>query len=186
MEVREQILLLARDIVQQDGIDAVSFRILADKVGVKSSSVHYYFPKKDDLIFAIIERYLAQFKQELASIREKNSTAKKRLRRLVALFRSTRKQDKVCLCGMIATVSRRLDKRSRLASRLFFNDLHRWVLGVIEEGQTAGEFEGLVSSKNLAAVFVSTLEGGLLIDHLNGSNEYLDAAAKFIEVLVGE
>jgi len=52
---RTEIETAATEAVQRSGLNNVSFRTLADSVGVKSSSVHYYFAEKSDLANAIIE-----------------------------------------------------------------------------------------------------------------------------------
>ena len=42
---REELAQVATELVQTGGMGALSFRLLADRVGVKSSSVHCYFPE---------------------------------------------------------------------------------------------------------------------------------------------
>ena len=42
---REELAQVATELVQLGGMGALSFRLLADRVGVKSSSVHCYFPE---------------------------------------------------------------------------------------------------------------------------------------------
>jgi len=46
--------------IRVGGFAAFSFRDLASEVGVKSSSVHYYFPTKEKLGAAVISRYTAR------------------------------------------------------------------------------------------------------------------------------
>jgi TetR/AcrR family transcriptional regulator, transcriptional repressor for nem operon len=43
--------------IRHGGFSGFSFRDLAADVGVKSSSVHYHFPTKEDLTAAVIHRY---------------------------------------------------------------------------------------------------------------------------------
>ena len=45
---------VAIDIVQRSGTAGISFRKLADEIGIKSSSVHHHYPEKSDLIQTII------------------------------------------------------------------------------------------------------------------------------------
>jgi len=54
---RDHLQQLAQVHVQRGGLKGLSFRTLADEAGIKSSSVHYYFPEKADLAAALIERY---------------------------------------------------------------------------------------------------------------------------------
>jgi TetR/AcrR family transcriptional repressor of nem operon len=43
--------------VQARGYNALSFREIAKDVGIKSASIHYYFPTKGDLGVALAKRY---------------------------------------------------------------------------------------------------------------------------------
>ena len=45
----------ARAMVQARGYNSLSFRELAKEIGIKSASVHYYFPTKGDLGAALAE-----------------------------------------------------------------------------------------------------------------------------------
>lgn len=59
--------------IRQKGYNAVSFRELADDLGIKSSSVHYYFRKKEDLGLALVERYSDRFLKNLGPIQAEQS-----------------------------------------------------------------------------------------------------------------
>src|SRR5260370_5853139 len=50
--------------IQQGGFGGFSFREIAADVGIKSSSVHYHFPTKDELAAAVIRRW-AEYTSEL-------------------------------------------------------------------------------------------------------------------------
>ena len=50
--------------IQQGGFGGFSFREIAADVGIKSSSVHYHFPTKEDLAAAVIRRW-AEYTSEL-------------------------------------------------------------------------------------------------------------------------
>src|SRR5690348_8236737 len=56
-DMREALLAAGRATVQAHGYNALSFRNLADEVGIKSASVHYHFPTKGDLAAALARRY---------------------------------------------------------------------------------------------------------------------------------
>ncbi|MGI9521911.1 MAG: TetR/AcrR family transcriptional regulator, partial [Hyphomicrobiaceae bacterium] len=55
----------AEDAIRLRGYHAVSFRDLAEKLGIKSSSVHYYFRQKEDLGLALVQRYRDRFYSDL-------------------------------------------------------------------------------------------------------------------------
>lgn len=54
---RETILAAARQTAQLHGYSGLNFRDLARDVGIKSASIHYYFPSKADLGAAVARRY---------------------------------------------------------------------------------------------------------------------------------
>ena len=54
MEKKEQaILKITEEMVRRGGYNGFSFREIAKQVGIKSSSVHYHFPTKEDLGVAV-------------------------------------------------------------------------------------------------------------------------------------
>ena len=54
---KTQLESAATNSIQRTGLKDLSFRRLADEVGIKSASVHYYFPGKADLANSLIEKY---------------------------------------------------------------------------------------------------------------------------------
>ncbi|MBT4489784.1 MAG: TetR/AcrR family transcriptional regulator [Rhodospirillaceae bacterium] len=68
ISMRERILAAAERRVRATGYNAVSFRDIATDVGVKSASVHYHFPQKQDLGAALVRRYKDNFVAELERI----------------------------------------------------------------------------------------------------------------------
>lgn len=54
---REAILAAAKRTAQVRGYNGLNFRDLAADVGIKSASIHYYFPSKADLGAAVARRY---------------------------------------------------------------------------------------------------------------------------------
>ena len=63
-DVKAAIMDAAERRMQQGGFGGFSFREIGADVGVKSSSVHYYFPTKEDLAAAVIRRW-AEYTSEL-------------------------------------------------------------------------------------------------------------------------
>lgn len=62
---RQELLRKATAIVRRGGSAALNFRDLGHSVGVKSSTVHYYFPTKSDLLNEIASEYTTMFLEAL-------------------------------------------------------------------------------------------------------------------------
>ena len=179
MSIKEQIMGEAQKIAQLEGIDGLSFRVLAEKVGVKSSSVHYHFPKKEDLLFELSSLYLDSFKKELTIISNSDKNLKQRLYSLVYLFISTREAKSFCLCGMLAVFSQRLDDKSKYTTRIFFKELELWVESQVEQNQPLKSLK--INAKDFGKILVSLLEGALMIDRLQETSERLVASKRWID-----
>ncbi len=55
-QVRVQLIEAAAKILSEEGCAAVTARRLAEKVGLKRQSIHYYFSTIEDLLIAVIRR----------------------------------------------------------------------------------------------------------------------------------
>lgn len=104
--VKDKILDYAQFLVQTRGYNAMSYRDLAEGVGIKTSSIHYYFPSKEDLAVALLDRYRQAFKGALAVIDAETTDPKLKFKRFVDLFVETVRAGKICLGG---NVCQRLD-----------------------------------------------------------------------------
>ena len=56
----QQILEEAARIVDEDGVDALSMRVLAARLGAHAPSLYRYFPDKETLVRAVSARFLAE------------------------------------------------------------------------------------------------------------------------------
>jgi TetR/AcrR family transcriptional repressor of nem operon len=99
-EKRIEIMDAAERRIRTAGYNGFSFRDIASDVGVKSSSIHYYFPAKEDLGVAVARRYRERFFEGLLDISGPPET---RLR--TAYGKAMEKDGQMCLCGVLGTAS---------------------------------------------------------------------------------
>ncbi|MDJ0653953.1 MAG: TetR family transcriptional regulator [Xanthomonadales bacterium] len=170
---REQIEAAATQAIQKGGLNSVSFRDLAEEVGVKSSSVHYHFRTKADLAQSVVRDYTARFDARLAEIDRSESTLDGKLQGLAQVFEDVLSGNDFCLCGMMAAELNGLDGPTRLALRGFFEMSEQWLEKALS-GSSSGLALGL-SSHQWAMILMSGLEGAILVDRLTDSRERLNA-----------
>ena len=65
---RSKLLDVALEFIQLRGYNAFSFHDLADRVGIKTASIHYHFRTKGDLGLTLVKRHRQVFAQAFASI----------------------------------------------------------------------------------------------------------------------
>jgi TetR/AcrR family transcriptional regulator, transcriptional repressor for nem operon len=167
---RDELEQLATELVQTGGIGALSFRTLADRVGVKSSSVHYYFPEKNDLTAVLIQNYTEGFAGRLQAIAAREKTLKKKLLAYIGLFEEATSNGKLCLCGMLSAEIAVLDDASRALLVAFFKLAEDW-LQTAFEGH-ADQLAVAMEPKQLAQALLAGLEGAILLDRVQGDQSH--------------
>jgi TetR/AcrR family transcriptional regulator, transcriptional repressor for nem operon len=164
IETRDFVLNVAQEFVQTRGFNAFSFRDVAERVGIKTASIHYYFPTKAELCRALIARQREQVRAALAEIDLEETDPKRKLARYVSVFRNTLELgNRMCLCGMLAADFATLDPSIVEDLRRSFEDQEAWLTQVLDAGMTSGALTLLGSPRVEARLLASSLEGAMLI-----------------------
>jgi TetR/AcrR family transcriptional regulator, transcriptional repressor for nem operon len=133
-DTREQLMAAGRKMVQARGYNALSFRDLAEMVGVKSASVHYHFPTKGDLGAALARRYTEDGMAYLDAMLADGIGYRACLDRYVALFRTALEDDnRMCLCGIMAAEAEDLPEAVRAEVAAFTNANVAWLTQLLAE-----------------------------------------------------
>ncbi len=129
---REAIMAAARKAAQVRGYGGLNFRDLATAVGIKSASIHYYFPTKAELGAAVARRYREDSSAALEALLETTPDPVRCLREYPGQFRqSLVNENRLCLGSFMAAEHEDLPdavKREVLA----FADVHvAWLTRVL-------------------------------------------------------
>ncbi len=160
-DTRTKILDLAELLTQTKGFNGFSYIDLAEEIGIKTASIHYHFKRKDDLAAALVERVHAQHAESFRAIEASNKTVECRLRAVIGYFQDYLKQQKYCMCGMIAAELQSVSPRVKALVQVYFRDYLAWLQRQFEQA-------GKDDPARLAVGFLSGLEGSLLLARLNG------------------
>jgi TetR/AcrR family transcriptional repressor of nem operon len=169
----EVILKSARATVQARGYNALSFRELAREVGIKSASVHYYFPTKGDLGAALAKRYTEEAAAFLQQLRTSKSDLTDRMRAYTAIFRAALANDnRMCLYGIMAAERADLPAAVRTEVDRFVEVNIQWL-----SEQLAGQKSASRKSdqKRALAIFAA-IEGAQLVARGRGDITAYDQA----------
>jgi TetR/AcrR family transcriptional repressor of nem operon len=132
--VREQILEHAITLMMLRGYNGFSYRDLSELVGVKTSSIHYYFPSKDDLVLQAVNEYSNEVLSSIQSI-DSSLSADVKLSKYTKMFgRTLGDGDQICLCGMLAADIESLPENIRIAVQAFFKANENWLAKVLTQG----------------------------------------------------
>lgn len=166
-------------IVRTGGSHSLNFRDLGNTVGVKSSSIHYYFPTKSDLLAEIVQDYSHNFMAELDSRTQNAKTLAKTLEIMISFCEESQSEKLICLCGSLAAEASELETQVVDQVSGFFSTLEKWISQKIKLFNSDSD----VSRLHLSKVIISLIEGALIVDRANGNNSSLAAAKAWVKTL---
>lgn len=164
--VREQILDHAITLMMLRGYNGFSYRDLSELVGVKTSSIHYYFPSKDDLVLEAVHAYSREVQRAVGTIDVALPAAAK-LAKFAKMFgRTLGDGDHICLCGMLASDIETLPEPVRVAVQAFFRANEAWLADIFAEGMRDGTLASNAQPDQAARAFFAALQGAGLASRL--------------------
>jgi TetR/AcrR family transcriptional regulator, transcriptional repressor for nem operon len=177
---RSRILDVAEQLVQTRGFNGFSYADIALEVGITKASLHYHFATKAELGRTLVTRYTQGFGAALEQIGASLLDARKQLRAYVELYSGVLREERLCLCGMVAAEYATLPAAMQGALRVFFELNERWLTALLEQGQAAGTMALHTSSTDAARMLVGALEGAMLVARAYGDPARFAAAAELL------
>jgi TetR/AcrR family transcriptional regulator, transcriptional repressor for nem operon len=177
-DTAQRILDIAERLVQTRGFNGFSYADIAEALDVTKASLHYHFPSKADLGRRLIERYEKTFLAALKGIGAAGAAPREQLKRYVRIYADVLRDNRMCLCGMLASDYATLPKAMREEVKHFFDENERWLAGVLEQGRKSGSLEFKGPAVDLARVIVGSLEGAMMLARSYGDASRFDSAAE--------
>jgi TetR/AcrR family transcriptional regulator, transcriptional repressor for nem operon len=176
-ETATRILDVAEKLVQRRGFNGFSYADIAGELKITTASLHYHFASKADLGKALINRYAERFLRALDGINSHFSDAAAKLRAYADLYGTVLREERLCLCGMLAAEYNTLPQGMREAVTRFFDDNETWLARLLAEGHEAGELHFPGSPEDAAHMIVAGLEGAMLVSRPSGGLTRFQSAA---------
>ncbi len=170
MDSATQILDIAERRMRQTGYNAVSYRDIAAEMGIKSASLHYHFPKKEDLGAALTQRYSDNFAAALQQIASRETSPKDRIQAFVDIYSVELKQrGLVCLCAVLGAETDGLPDRVSGEIKNFFDKNINWLT---QQYDALGKDDPASHAKTA----LSLLSGAMIVSASSNDNSIFDAA----------
>jgi TetR/AcrR family transcriptional repressor of nem operon len=173
--VRDQLLEHALVLLRRRGFNGFSYRDLAELVGVKTSSIHYHFPTKEDLVLAAVTEYSNRVASQLRAI-DDTLPSTERARRYLKLWHDSANGDLICLAGMLSTEAMSLPESVHRVLKDFYTMNEAWIVHLLGQSSAPRDNPLPLPPKAIAQAVFATLQNGLIASRLFGTAERLDAA----------
>lgn len=101
-DTKTELLNCAQELIQRVGVNAMSYSDLAKKVGIRKASIHYHFPKKEDMIVALLNSCSLRYGNVYQEIVNSDKAPKQKLYDIAAVYESGLEKGQVCIIGMLS------------------------------------------------------------------------------------
>ncbi|WP_299685174.1 TetR/AcrR family transcriptional regulator [uncultured Tateyamaria sp.] len=164
MNTKAALLDNAETLARQRGFDGFSFADLEAAVGIRKASVHYHFPTKGDLSFALMVRYAQLFADRLDAITASHSTAAARLLAYLDLYRQALDGGRsLCLCVALSATQTALPDTTRDTLDQFHHTVTAWLEAVFRLALTDGTIAAVSDPRAEAAAALAQVEGAQIM-----------------------
>jgi len=178
-DTREKIIQIAQEAIATRGYSAFSFRELATELGIKSASIHYYFPTKTQLGVEVARRYRGQLQQAFDNIENGYvNDPKKAIEGLIGVYRyEVRSSQRMTVCTMFAAEIKNLPVEIQNEMKSFYE---------LNIGWLDHQFQklGYENSREKACQLFALLQGGLMGAKGQNDPAYFDVVVDAAQVLL--
>lgn len=182
---RQLILSTAFSLIQSKGYNGFSYRDIADQIGIKTASIHYYFPKKCDLGRALMADYRDRFKDALLAIDQDTDESTKKLHQFTSLFIQTLAQgNRMCLGGMLATEISTLPVEIVEEVKGFIAETEKWLTRLLTRGCQAGCLQFAGNPEDQAKILFAALEGAMITARTLNDKRHLEKVTKQLHAIM--
>jgi TetR/AcrR family transcriptional regulator, transcriptional repressor for nem operon len=171
--MRNELLTCAEDLIRSRGYSGYSYADVAERVGIRKATIHYYFPTKQGLTAAALQVYRDRYKDALTRIEDDHDHALDRLEAYGRLYFWGVEHDLGCLCAALLAELETLPDDLRSGAVAFFREHLDWIERIYAKGRQSGEVNVSLTNVGAARLVVSSLEGALMMERL------LDGGAGF-------
>lgn len=156
-ETREKILKAATEIFFHNGYEATSVRDILEKADVVTGSFYHYFPSKELLLEAVVERFLMNYSQKVSVIIENEDLS---IMERLDLFVNQMKETSVMYYEVLQVEKMHWTLQYALQTKSV-EALILSVIKMIEKGKKDGIIQAKldVDTKTLAVILVKGIEG---------------------------
>lgn len=156
---RRHLVLAAYQLIAEKGFEGLRTREVADRVGLNHATLHYYFPKKEDLVRGVVDYLIQQFISEQSSQSLSEGSPVDLLRaEFVKIMRLHKRPEMIIVLNEL---SLRALRDPIIAKLLAIMDRGWWsyLSDILRKGVQKGDYKGDIDIGLGASIVMTVLKG---------------------------
>jgi TetR/AcrR family transcriptional repressor of nem operon len=168
-QTNQQILYYARNFLQCRGYNGFSYKDISQKLGIKNAAIHNYYPKKEDLVAALLEATRNKLAADIAQMVETGCSSREQLQYYFDYALKEFDEGKsICPPGSVILDFEELPEKVKKQNLLLIDDILIWISRVFKTGLEQGEFNFSGPIDVRAELVVETLMGARQLSSIRG------------------
>lgn len=181
LPTKTKIIDLAEHYLQRNGYDGFSYHDISSALHIKNAAIHYHFPRKEDLVKAVVLRASKRFDQLMTMSEQYDQTALSKVERFLNIYDQNLYHDhRVCLIGSLSSHLFTLPDHLKEVFFLLVEKMKSWLAEVLKTGRENGEFDYDGSAEKRAAMISSSMIGTLLLARVSGEEAYFSIKSQLL------
>lgn len=168
---KEKIVQLGRGIIQHGGYHSFNYKQIATQLNIKNAAIHHYYPAKEDLGLAVIDKDKEDFVQ--MKKRVENDAPMEQIEALIYNYNTYfNDRNKMCIIGTFSSAYNEIPEKIQNGAKDYLDFVMKWLVDTFELGRKSGHFKFKGSAEQLAGFWVATLTGSLQIGRIRGAEYF--------------
>ena len=155
---QRQIVEAARGLIAAGGVDRLTTRALAEKVGVSEAAVYRHVRSKEEVLLLLVDEIRDSLFSAISRATSSDRTAHEKLERLLRLHLSYVELRRGISFVVITEAMQFQGPKVRAAGRALIEDYLRLVEGIVSEGIARGEIAKSVNPAVAATMFFGMIQ----------------------------
>lgn len=181
-EISAQIIYHSRRLFEKGGIRSFSYKDLSKLVGIKTSSIHYYFPSKQDLVHALVLDYREELMSKWNEIDKSGTDAKSKITSYLDDYAGYIKDTNYAsFCTMLVSSFDNLNTEVKEEVARLFRDHINFLAGLLRKGKEVKLVFFDEDPQQLAELIISLVEGASILSKATGDELVIGRVIIFLE-----
>lgn len=184
-DTKTKILDTAEDLIQHVGVNAMSYKHIAEAVGIRKASIHHHFSQKEKLVNELLERCQISYGEQYKDIVRSDENAPTKLQQLALVYERGVSAGRICLVGSMSSDRNTLHGDSCKILDTTIQKTITTFTEVFEQGKRESSLSFTESSEEAASAYFSFLVGAQIIAlSLNGVEGFRKSVRVIIDAYV--
>lgn len=159
----DKILDVALDYIMGRGYKAFSYKDISREIGIKTSSIHYYFPTKGDLGKTLTQRFFEDTKAALELIDKTTDDPIVKIKKFIQIFHKNLKSgNRACPVAMLSADYDNLPAEVKREVLNLIRFQEEWLAEVLKSGIKKKVFKFAGKPEDKAKAIFSAVEGATI------------------------